>query len=116
MVLLGIDTVADLLCFFKNFKIANSAGKSIIACKGGKSKSELIKMAYTIHIEYRDNCSFSDNKSCSISDFDDNLKTIHLVTRRKKSHSFSPINQAYLSALTLSSCHSSNCKSLSTST
>lgn len=108
--------MADLLRLIKNPGIANSAGKSIKGFKSGKSVSESIKMAYTIHIRDRDDSSSSDNKSGSISDIDDDLKKTHLVTRWKKSRSVSPIKCSHLSASTLSRHHSSNCKPLSTST
>jgi len=113
--LLGTGTVADLLRLVKNPKIANTARKSVAVGKGGKSVSEPIKMAYTIHIRYCDDSSSSDNKSGSLSDIGDDLKETHLVTRRKKSPSVSPAKCSHLSASTLSRRHSSNRKPISTS-
>ncbi|KAG0643603.1 hypothetical protein HOY80DRAFT_1087685 [Tuber brumale] len=95
--LLGPDTIADLLRLVKNPKVMNSSNRSITTGKGGNVSSEPIKIAYTIHIQFRDDSYSSDNKSTSISDVGKDFKETHLATRKKKSHSVSPITRSQTS-------------------
>ncbi|RPB00093.1 hypothetical protein L873DRAFT_1843290 [Choiromyces venosus 120613-1] len=71
--LLGLGIINDLLRLVKNPKFLDPPSKISGTGKGGKSPTEPIKMAYTVHIRFKGDSSSSDNKSQSSSDNEDNL-------------------------------------------
>jgi len=68
-------------------------------------------MAYTIHIQYHNDSSSSDNNLGNVSDISEDLKERHLITRRKQSRSVSPTKRSYQTTAIPSRRHSSKRKS-----